>query len=296
MKTTVQAAILATLAAGMAGCASVRVSQTPPGPSVRVCSYNVHEGAGERSNTLSVVCGSQADIVVMEESSGPWMRFIQPAVTGAYAHAQSCYADSNGFPNGFSILSKWPCREVAFVDDTNGFYGAWLVEIECPIGPVFVLAVHLDAPADRQGRPAILPYFLTQGRRRDRIKRDFGPVPPGAPLLVLGDFNEGGHGGAVRRLKKEHLTDALPLFGCRTATWTGSFWGIPLWFQLDHILFSPDFVCYDCGVCKGGGSDHRAVWALFGSALDDPTSRREVMPKTARPDRSGDALPMLTPR
>ncbi len=256
--------------ASLAGCATVRTPQTPPGPSVRVMSYNVHEGEGECSNTLAVVLGSKADVVVMVESSGAWMRFIQPAVTGDYPHVQSCYADSNGFPNGFSILSKWPCKAVAFVDDTSSFYDAWLVEIESPVGPMFVLAVHLDSPADKNGRPAIVPYFLTQSKRRERIKRDFKPVPPGAPLLVVGDFNEGSGGGAVSWLRERGFTDALPQFGRRTPTWTGTYWGIPIWFQLDHILFSRDFVCYDCGVSKGGGSDHQALWALLGSVRDDP--------------------------
>lgn len=270
MNKTIQIGFLGALAAGLLGCASVEQPRVPPGSAFRVLSYNVHEGAGSYSNTLGVVLASKADVVVMQECSAGWIQRVGPEVKGEYPHIQSCYDSHILFPNGFSIFSKWPCKEIAFMTDPHTFYGAWLVEIQSPIGRVLVLSVHLTSPADKNGNPSIIRYCLGRAAKREAIRRYYARAPVGMPLIVLGDFNEGDHGDAVGWLERQGLTDALPLYDRRTPTWEGYYWFIPLRLRPDHILFSSDFVCYSSGVIRSGGSDHQAVRAVLGRVRDDP--------------------------
>ncbi len=82
------------------------------------------------------------------------------------------------------------------------------------------------------------------------------------PTLVVGDFNEGPNGSAVRYLEKVGFQNALPLYHPGEPTWRYGRWTIVQFTQeLDHILFDGSFEPVDAWVVNAGASDHLPVVA-----------------------------------
>ncbi len=207
---------------------------------LRVATYNIHKGVQgigpsrrlEIHNLALAVETLDADIICLQEVRAedrreaeyftgwpelPQADFLAPE---GYEAVYRTNAVTRHGEHGNALLSRWPIVRHQHEDMSDHRFeqrGLLHVEVLAMGVPMHVIVVHFGLiPASRL-------------RQTDQLKRYIArEVPPGAPLLVAGDFND--WGTRVRRLL--HV-DALQAFeGPRTFTYPSRF---PV-AQLDHIF------------------------------------------------------------
>jgi endonuclease/exonuclease/phosphatase (EEP) superfamily protein YafD len=87
-------------------------------------------------------------------------------------------------------------------------------------------------------------------------------LPRRGPVIVLGDFNEGDGGRAVRLLRGRGFASALARRDPSTATWHWRTSLGTLGTRLDHILYR-GLSLKGAQVLPGAASDHFPVEAVF---------------------------------
>lgn len=214
----------------------------PPQPSIlRVATYNIHKGVQglgptrrlEIHNLGLAVEQLDADIVCLQEVRKMNHREAQyferwPAVPQAEYLAPEGYeavyrtnAYTRDGEHGNALLTRWPVRDIKHLDVSDHRFeqrGLLHVEVEFHGRAVHAIVVHLGLIAGSRVRQVLqLQQF---------IERE---VPPGAPLVVAGDFNDWG----------SHIKRMLASFGLyeyegddlKTLTYPSR---LPL-VQLDHV-------------------------------------------------------------
>jgi len=231
----------------------------PGAPAWRVLSFNLNYGVGHEPVNVAAVADADADLVLLQETTDASERAFREALGDAYPHMrfrQCCNA------GGLGVLSKHPIREEDYFEPTVGWFPAWRVVVESPLGPVQVLDVHLRPPMSDGGSWAA-GYFTTRSVRREEIEDFWALLDPDLPTVVAGDFNENAKGKAVEFLEAQGLVSALATLHPRAKTWhwptrVGEIHGM-----LDHVMFG-DLSLFDAQVLERGSSDHYPVLAVLG--------------------------------
>ena len=178
----------------------------PAEPSIlRVATYNIHKGVQgvgptrrlEIHNLGLAVEQLDADIVCLQEVRKMNRReeqyFAQwPKVSQAEYLAPEGYeavyrtnAITTDGEHGNALLSRWPVRDIKHMDVSDHRFeqrGLLHVEVDFQGKSVHTIVVHLGLiPGSRVRQIMQLQQF---------IERE---VPPGAPLVVAGDFNDWGN-------------------------------------------------------------------------------------------------------
>lgn len=181
-----------------------------PSPILRVATYNIHKGVQglgptrrlEIHNLGLAVEQLDADIVCLQEVRKLNRREQQyfdrwPEVPQAEYLAPDGYESvyrTNAFTrhgeHGNALLTRWPVLAHQHEDVSDHRFeqrGLLHVEVEFQNKPVHVIVVHLGLiPGSRIRQIGQIQRF---------IERE---VPPGAPLVVAGDFND--WGGQIKRM------------------------------------------------------------------------------------------------
>jgi endonuclease/exonuclease/phosphatase (EEP) superfamily protein YafD len=223
-------------------------------------SYNVNYGLAGDPEGIAAIRDGGADLVVLQETTAAWERALRPALADLYPHMAFRHCCGAG---GLAFLSRFPLAEQRYLPPTEeGWFPAWHVIVDTPLGPVQVLAVHLHPPLS-EGGSVVSGYFTTPSVRREEIESFAAGLDDSLPTLVVGDFNEPAGGGAVQFLARSGLRSALPEFhaGANTWQWTTSVGTVHS--QLDHIVYDPRLRPLDARVLPVGNSDHRPVVAVF---------------------------------
>ncbi len=264
LATSLVAAISAIcLVAIAAGRPRRQVELPQPGvPVLTLMTYNVNYGMAGDLDTLLAIRDSQAELVVLQETTPEWEHFMRLFLGNEYPHMVFEHT-RHWAPGGMAVLSRGPLRADAPVDSPVGWFFGWRVEADTPLGKVQVLDVHL--------RPALSePSSLTKGffsTRRDRVREIdayLASLKPGIPTFVVGDFNEGDGGAALRRALDRGMDNALPAFRPDATTWRWPVGPLTARTRLDHILYEPArHHCLEAKVLHHGRSDHLPVVASF---------------------------------
>jgi endonuclease/exonuclease/phosphatase (EEP) superfamily protein YafD len=246
---------------GLTACAAPCAVKSPalPGPELTVLTYNVNFGLSGDPSTLAAIRGLNADMVFLQETDLAWERALRQALSSVYPHMAFRHSDGAG---GLAVLSRFPFRPEEYLPSREGWFPAWRVVVESPLGPVQVLQVHLRPPVSDRGS-WISGYFTTGDFRRREMEVFAAHLKPGLATMVVGDFNEGHGGKAVQLLRRRGLRDALRE-RCPDATtwhWQTSVGQITL--PLDHLFYSADLVPRETRVLHAGRSDHFPVVATF---------------------------------
>lgn len=130
------------------GCGTARKSITPSGPHFSIITYNINRGSNP-AQIAAVLKSNQADIVCLQEADG----FERPLRAELSNHFPTIeLRDSDTRVGGeYAFLSKYKAREVAWIDSETGWFGAWIMAFDTPLGPIQVLNVHLKPPISRGG-------------------------------------------------------------------------------------------------------------------------------------------------
>lgn len=255
-------AVAAVVLAALVACQGPMVrGPLPPTPAgaVRVMTYNVNVGLAGDAATIAAISAGNADLVLLQETTPAWETALRATLAERYPHQAYHHCCGAG---GLAVLSRWQVDVLDLVPPIgDGWFPAWRLRAASPLGPLQVMNVHLHPPLDRQG--SVVGYFSSRPIRRREIAELVERLEPGLPTLVVGDFNEGPGGGAVRLLERRGLRSALPLLvdGATTWRWPTSVGTVHQ--QLDHVAFDRALEPLDAVVLDGGRSDHRPVVVTF---------------------------------
>ena len=230
-----------------------------PTEPLRVMTYNVNYGLAGDPETLEAIASGDADLVFLQETNADWERALRARYGERYPHIEFIHRPAAG---GMAVLSVYPFTTEEVIESPVGWFPAWRGMVETPMGKLQVLNVHLHPPLSESG--SISGVITTPPLRRREMKRFMRGVVRGMPTLVVGDFNEGPRGGAVRDLRDEGLHSALAGKRPRETTWRWRVAGLKLTKMLDHIVYDKTWLhLHDVKVLREGRSDHFPVVADF---------------------------------
>jgi endonuclease/exonuclease/phosphatase family metal-dependent hydrolase len=163
---------------------------------IRLATWNIHAGRGldgtyDLDRTIAVLERHDPDIVALQEldsrgrEAAPLAR-LTAALGGHAAEARTITAPDGHY--GHAVISRWPFTRTRLHDlsesrrEPRAAIETW---IETPYGAIHLTAVHLGL---RFGE-----------RRRQAAKLAQIAEPGAAATIMLGDFNEWGWRGPVRR-------------------------------------------------------------------------------------------------
>jgi endonuclease/exonuclease/phosphatase (EEP) superfamily protein YafD len=240
----------------LAGAACARPARharpTPGAPHLAVMTYNVNFGIAGDPATIDVIRRGDADVVFLQETTARWEASLRVELAAEYPHMQFRHCCGAG---GLAVLSRYPFTERDYWEPpAGGWFPAWRLVVDSPLGAVQVLAVHLHPPLDEDGS-VVRGYLASRAVRLDEITSYVNGLDGELPTLIVGDFNEESDGGALAYLRRRGLRDADP--GADTWRWTTSIGTVHQ--QLDHVVHDASLVPIDATVIQGGRSDHLAV-------------------------------------
>lgn len=260
---------------------------TPGVPHYTIQSYNVESGDEDDPGTVAAVGKNHADIVCLQETTPEFELVLRERYADEYPYQLYQHNEPNPGAAGLAVLSKFPVIDSGWQAGPNGWHPAWHVIVSTPSGKLQILNLHLRSKHDGNGN-IVSSYLSSNDDHLYEIQLFTKQCDNGLPSIVLGDFNEGLGGVAVRWLEDRGYTNALPLYRPGQHTWQGSSVANQFTQTLDHILFDGAFEPLNAWVSNIGNSDHLPVVAHLEAAYEwEPLpapvlSRDEPSPQPVR--------------
>ncbi len=242
-----------------------RGARTPRAPSeakghLKVMSYNVNFGLGGDPGALAIIRENDCHVVFLQETTPGWERAIRRDLGDLYPHMAFRQGPGAG---GLAVLSKYPAVESELIDPPpGGWFPAWRIVLETPLGRLQALNVHLRPKISDSGS-VVSGYFTTDAIREREIGEYARKLDPGLPTLIVGDFNENRDGDAVEFLARAGMRSALGEFSPYQRTWRWNTSVGQISSELDHMVYDPRLEPLDVWVVERGRSDHLPVVGLF---------------------------------
>ncbi len=256
------ATLLTVVVGALGGCAGAELKPRASDgqqPHLRVMTYNVNYGLAGDQDTLEAIAKGDCDVIFLQETTPAWESVLREAFEDTHHMA---FLHSSG-AGGMAVLSKTPFEaDQPLMPPKGGWFPAWRVTVDSPIGPVQVLQVHLR-PAISDKGSVVSGYFTTGPIRKDSIETFVESLEDDMPTLIVGDFNENEGGAAVSFLRERGLVSVLPQFAPEADTWRWTTSVGQVHSRLDHIVYDPALVPLNAEVLQAGRSDHLPVIAVF---------------------------------
>ena len=247
----------------VSGCA--QATRTPRNPSpdvpnIKVMSYNVNYGLAGDGSIIEVINTADCHVVFLQETTPDWEQALQEAFEEKYPHSDFRHGRGAG---GLAVLSKFPFEPKELIDPPEGgWFPAWRVVLDTPLGKIQALNVHLRPQVSDSGS-VVSGYFTTDTIRERQIGRFVEYLDPDLPTLIVGDFNENRSGDAVAHLLQKGYTSALPEFSPYQDTWRWKTSLGTITSQLDHIAYDQKLEPVNVWVLRAGSSDHLPLVGIF---------------------------------
>lgn len=256
---------LAFVACGSAPAASgARVATQVDGrPTLRVLSYNVNFGLEGDPETLDAIAKATPDIALLQETTPGWETALRARYGDEFAHVQFRHCCRAG---GMAVLSKHAVVDQEEIQPPErGWFPAWRLVFDTPLGKLQVLNVHLRPQISESGS-VVSGYFVTPAVREAEMKKYVGHLDATLPTLVVGDFNEGSGGQAIAVLERRGFRSAQSEMGSATPTWRWPTSVGTVRAELDHLAFDRRLKPLNVRVLATGRSDHLPVVGVFALA------------------------------
>jgi len=222
-------------------------------------SYNVEFHSAEEPRTLSEIGAEDADVVALQEMTPATEAWIRAHYAEQYPFQ---LFRSAGGTDGLAILSRYELLDNGVHAGPGGWHPAWHVEVAVPGVRLQVLNVHLRSLLT--GNSGALESYLSTDEDHLLEIDDFASrCDTGLSNLVVGDFNEGPDGEAVKYLARLGFDNVLPAFHPGQPTWRYRSVAGQLAETVDHILYDDSLRPLNSWVKAKGRSDHLPVLAHF---------------------------------
>lgn len=262
-KPNIPAMMLVFLVVVVGGCA--QATRTPRNPSpdvpyIKVMSYNVNYGLAGNLSILEAIESAGCDLVFLQETTPDWEHSLREAFGEKYPHIDFRHGRGAG---GLGILSKFSFDPGEMIDPPKGgWFPAWRVVLDTPLGKIQALNVHLRPQISDSGS-VVSGYFTTDTIRERQMGRFVEYLDPDLPTLIVGDFNENRSGDAVAHLLQKGYKSALPEFSPYQDTWRWKTSLGTITSQLDHIAYDRRLEPVNVWVLRAGSSDHLPLVGIF---------------------------------
>ncbi|MET3923754.1 endonuclease/exonuclease/phosphatase family protein [Arthrobacter sp. UYEF20] len=218
-----------------------------------VVTQNLRAGNPDAEAAVEKLIESDADVVVLQELTGPALARITPLMDGTFGHRQ--------LAGTVGVWSRFPLGGGEPLTLGLGWSRAVSVQLETPAGPVQLYAVHL---------PSVRPGEVSSRNSGLAKLTEIVEADPSPRILVVGDFNTANTDRAFAPLLAT-LDEARAGFGF---TWPARYPAT----RPDHILFR-GFTITGASVIASPGTDHLAALAR----LQPGTVRPPATPPPAEP-------------
>lgn len=240
---------------------------TPGVPHYEIQSYNVESGDHDDPATVEAIGKNHSDVICLQETTPEFELVLRQRYADEYPYQLYEHNLPNPGAAGLGVLSKFPVSDSGWHAGPNGWHPAWHVIIDSPSGKFQILNLHLRSKHDGNGN-VVSSYLKSNDDHLYEIELFTKQCANGLPTIVLGDFNEGLGGVAVKYLEDHGYRNVLPLYRPGQHTWKGSSVANQFTQTLDHILFDQAFEPLNAWVSNVGGSDHLPVVAHLEAAYD----------------------------
>lgn len=248
------------LAAFAAACGEAPREPREPTPGkahFRVTSYNIKVERATDAETVEAVGSTDADVLCLQEVNAEWQAVLQTRYASAYPYMLFAAKENAG---GMGWLSRFPLTDRGVVQPPAGIHPGWVVEVQLATFTLQLVGVHLRSLFNGEASPPA--NFLEVGDlHRSEIEMFFQRTNATLPTVVLGDFNEGMEGAAVRWLASRGYQNALHTFHPGQYTWSGPSVGQTYDLAIDHIMAGSAFELLDARTWRLGNSDHLPLTA-----------------------------------
>lgn len=237
----------------------------PPTWPFKAMAYNVlyDAPAEDMEKSLEVIEREKPDILCLRELTPEFAKAFRERLGKEYPH--TVLKPRRG-TWGMGIASRHPLlRTESFPEKPHRIPG---MEADVKLGGqrLKVVCVHLMAPGAKHTKSESLLESLEKNAKlrakqgkslMERYAREK------APILLLGDMNEGRQAEAMKTFATEGFTHSCdgPSASCGN-TWPGANTALPAVVEIDHIL-GRGLSFSEARVLRSGGSDHFPVRALF---------------------------------
>jgi endonuclease/exonuclease/phosphatase (EEP) superfamily protein YafD len=232
---------------------------TPGVPHFTIQTFNVKSDEVGDPSTLKAVGAGNADIVCLQETTAEWVVELEAEYADRYPYRLYAPKTTSAW---LAVLSRFPVVDGGFHPGPNEWHPAWHFKVQTPAGWLQVLNVHLRSGVDGNGS-AVNSYLTASSDHAYEMQLFDSQCEPNMPTIVLGDFNEGPDGGAVKYLEAHGFTDVLWLYHPGQYTWRHSSIANEFTQALDHIMYDSSLEPLDAWVDVTGHSDHIPVLAHF---------------------------------
>lgn len=244
-------------------------SATPGVPDYHFATYNMAYTKAGDDSTLRAVGETHGDVIALQEINAKWQQLLTARYEEDYPY-MLFHAEEG--PKGLGFLSRFPLEDGGVLPAPEDWHPAWRVTAQTPAGPIQILNVHLRALFDASGNP-LSSYLATGDDHAQEIELFLASCEPDVPLVVLGDFNEGTGGAAIRHLEQRGYRNALPLYHPGQPTWHAKSVANQLTLTIDHVLFDDAFAPLNAYVLDAGRSDHLPVVAHLETTWETPRAQ-----------------------
>lgn len=240
------------------------LSLSPPLP-FKAMAYNVlyDAPAEDMEKSLDVIEKEKPDVLCLRELTPEFARAFRKRLGKEYPHTVLTPRRGTW---GMGIASRHPLlRTESFPEKPHRIPG---MEADVRLGGkrLKVVCVHLMAPGAKHIKTDGLLVSLEKNAKL-RAKQGKALmvryVREKAPILLLGDMNEGRQADAMKAFAAAGFTHSCdgPDASCGS-TWPGANTALPAVVEIDHIL-GRGLTFSGARVLRSGGSDHFPVRAFF---------------------------------
>ncbi|MFE8604772.1 endonuclease/exonuclease/phosphatase family protein [Archangium violaceum] len=235
------------------------------GQPFKAMAYNVlyDSPAEDIEKSLDVIEREKPDILCLRELTPGFAKAFRKRLGKEYPHTVLIPRRGTW---GMGIASRHPLpRTRSFAEKPHRIPG---MEADVNLGgqPLKVVCVHLMAPGARHSKNESLLVSLEKNAKL-RAKQGKSLMEryahEKAPILLLGDMNEGRQADAMKAFAAAGFTHSCD--GAKAScgnTWPGANTALPAVVEIDHIL-GRGLTFSEARVLRSGGSDHFPVRALF---------------------------------
>ncbi|WP_233165805.1 endonuclease/exonuclease/phosphatase family protein [Archangium sp. Cb G35] len=235
------------------------------GQPFKAMAYNVlyDAPAEDIEKSLDVIEREKPDILCLRELTPGFAKAFRKRLGKEYPHTVLVPRRGTW---GMGIASRHPLpRTRSFPEKPHRIPG---MEADVKLGGqrLKVVCVHLMAPGAKHIKSDGLLVSLEKNAKL-RAKQGKALMEryaqEKAPILLLGDMNEGREADAMKAFAAAGFTHSCdgPKASCGN-TWPGANTALPAMVEIDHIL-GRELTFSEARVLRSGGSDHFPVRALF---------------------------------
>ncbi|MFC1479585.1 endonuclease/exonuclease/phosphatase family protein [Planctomycetota bacterium] len=228
--------------------------------------------------TAAIIVKSKADIIVLQEITGPAERFIKKWVSNTYPYM---YFKPDRWAGGFGFISKTKLTDIAFVKAKHGPFGFLVGKTSINGKDISLVNLHLTPafPQKNAGLLGLIHLFQkVEAKHLNEIKHVFNESGSSGITLFMGDLNSASFMAAPQFLKNNGFIDSFASVHEKPDshhTWKWKINNREVRYRIDYIFHPSHVKTVESSILRTDSSDHDLVVSTL--QFDKAVSREEYV-------------------